>query len=875
VLGLHVASGSLDEEEDQRGICHFLEHLAFRGSANFPPGALQVFFESLGTRLGRHHNAYTGLDRTCFRLSLPVGSEANLEKGLACLADFAHRLTLPPQAVETERKVILEEMRAREGVSSRIKQKLLSLLMPGSRISRRHPLGVEESVRRITAEQIRAHYERWYRPEKSTLIVVGDVDPTMMEPVLLEHFGDWRSSTEPPATPDPDVRPPEATRAAVITDPEVTEGQVWLLAVRPFTRRRTVAEHRAKLIEETAVWMLNQRLGALIQMGRAPFRNALTSVDPLVQNESVVRAIVSGSTGHIEPMLHAMASELRRVRLHGFLDGEMDAARRHVRSRARRAVLDESGRSAELLLRELTRAASDGQPPMSKEQNLALVERFLPSVTLEEPLTAFYRLFNPSTRLVLAIVPEGDAHKPATEEELLAVLRDAEGADIPPPTAVTRVARLLDRAPVAGMVVSKSEDPDLDLLSVTLANGVRAHLRTMNYRKNQVFVRLNLAGGRICETETDVGITAAGATALTQPASEKLSSVDIRDLMTGKGVELEAAVQEDAIHFLLTGSSGELEEGFQLLHLLLTQAKIEEPALRRWQAQMEEYGRGRNLDVEARLAQESLRLITGGDHRFRLITHEEALAITMRQAQQRLQNMIRTAPIEMAVVGDMERGTALDMVLQFIGSLEPRPVDDPSLDDLRRLGIEDGPFTSTLEVEMVAPRAAILSGWRVAPWSPARERQLMQMAEQVLMKRLQDELREKRGLTYGADCSFNPSRAYPEASLLTVTFYAPPDRADEAVSVTRDLVESLAAQGPTDAEMEAIRKQLDDLITRAQNDPRYWCRVLSDLHYHGTRLDDLKNLHQRVLSFSGRDMQAVLENYITEKRRFEVVCLPR
>jgi zinc protease len=425
---------------------------------------------------------------------------------------------------------------------------------------------------------------------------------------------------------------------------------------------------------------------------------------------------------------------------------------------------------------------------------------------------------------------------------------------------------------VPGTVVDRREDPDLGILSVTLANGVRAHLRTMDYRKNQVFVRLNLAGGRIRESETDAGITAAAATALTQPASESLSSVDIRDWMTGKGTELEAAVQEDAIHFQLSGSSGEIEEGFQLLHLLLTQAKVEQPALDRWQAQMEEYSRGRHFNVEARLAQESLQLITGGDHRFRLITHEEALAVTIHRARQWLQNMIHSAPIEMAVVGDVERDRALRMVLQFMGSLEERPVDDPSLDGLRRLGIEDGPFLSKLEIEMVAQRAAILSGWRVAPWSPARERQLMQMAEQVLMRRLQEELREKRGLTYGADCSFNPSRAYPEASLLTVTFYAPPERADEAVGVTRDLVETLAAEGPTAAEMEAIGKQTDDLVTRAQVDPRYWCRVLSDLHYHGTRLDDLKNLRQRVLSFSGRDMQAVLETYITEKRRFEVVC---
>ncbi len=268
-------------------------------------------------------------------------------------------------------------------------------------------------------------------------------------------------------------------------------------------------------------------------------------------------------------------------------------------------------------------------------------------------------------------------------------------------------------------------------------------------------------------------------------------------------------------------------------------------------------------------------LLTGGDPRFRLVTHEEALSITLDEVDRWLDDVICPAPIELSIVGDISQDTAMGLALRFLGSLPQRPARDQGLDSLRQLRGERGPLESTLEVETVADRAAVLSGWRAAPWSEGRDRELLLMAEQVLMQRLQGELREKRGLTYSANCSFSPSKAYPNASFLSVAFYTSPGRVQEAVGVTRRLVETLADQGPTVGEMETVRKELGDLVKRFFRDPKYWGRVLADLDYHGTRLDDLKTMRERLLAVTGSDLREALQRYIVEERRIQVVCIPR
>jgi len=871
---LHVAAGSLNEEESERGLSHLLEHLAFTGGTRFAPGALEQFFDSLGTRLGRHHNAFTGRESTCYFLSLPAGGVETLDMGLACLADFAYGMRLRPAAVETERRVILEEMRRHHEADTRIREQLLEVLVPGSRVARRHPLGTEEVVRSLTVDQIRSYYARWYRPDNSTLLIAGAVGVAATEDLLRRHFADWHGAATAPRSPDPGIRPLRRARAAIITDPDVSGAELRLVGLHPAIRPRTAGEVRLLLVEDLAIRILNQRLGALIREAPAAFSEAHLGRSPLLHSWNLMQAVASGLPESWEAILRTLGSELRRARVHSFPAAEVERAAAHALAAARRMADAEDSSAADSILSEMVDAVPDGRPPMSGAQRLALIEALLPAVGPEDLRAAFATQFDSRSQLVAAVMPGSWRTRLPAAEDLLELHAQAESSPVSPPAVRTPPRRLLKRLPAPGTVAAQQEDPELDLLSATLANGVCVHLRTMEAGKRQVFVNLTLAGGRIRERADTLGLTGAAALAFSQPATKTLPSVLIRDLLADKGLRFDSSVDEDAVTLRVAGDARELEHGLEWIHLLLTQSRPEESALTRWQSRIAELGGGRRLSLEAQLAQETLRLLTGDDPRFRLITAERAAAITVGEARQWLRSELGCAPLEAAIVGAPERGPGLELALRYLGSLPARPLRDPGLDPLRRLAVGRGPLASTVEAATVTPRAAVLTGWRAAPWPAVDDRHLLHMATQILNQRLYRELREKRGLTYNSDCSFKPSRAYPRSSLLAVAFYVPPQRTAEAAALTRELVQGLAAEGPTEAEMETARKQFCELAARAEREPKYWSRVLADCRYRATSLADLKRLPERFRAFTRDDLRAALVRYVTEQRRLEVTCLP-
>jgi zinc protease len=281
-LWLHIGSGSINEDDNQRGLAHFLEHMAFNGSANFAAGTLVKYFESLGLRFGQDQNAFTSFDQTTYKLTLPDTKPETIQKGMTCLADFGYRLLLPNEKLETERGVILEESRTRKGASQRITDKLLPLIAPGSRFSERLPIGIEDIISKAERKRFEEYYAKWYRPDNSILIVVGDIDPAAIEKSIQENFGDWKPAAEIAKDADPGLKEYTTVRAAVITDPELTSTEVGVTRIGPLLPRETIADFRRDLVESIGDWILNRRYNEMVAKGTAPFQSAAVGVSPFL-----------------------------------------------------------------------------------------------------------------------------------------------------------------------------------------------------------------------------------------------------------------------------------------------------------------------------------------------------------------------------------------------------------------------------------------------------------------------------------------------------------------------------------------------------------------------------------------------------------------
>lgn len=873
-MWLHIGTGSLNETDEQRGLAHYLEHLAFNGTENFPPGTLIKYFESIGLTFGHHQNAFTSYDQTVYQITLPNTEPDTISKGLLCLADYAHRMLLTEEEIEKERGVILEEMRARKGAGQRVWEKVLPIMLPDSRVAERRPIGEEEVVREVERPDFTDYYTHWYRPETSTLIVVGDVEPTRMLELVKAQFSSWRPKTERRESVDPAVRPYERVRAAVVTDPELTEVEASVMSLRPLEPLDTVEDLRRDMVTGLGLWIIDRRLSDMVQAGKAPFQSADFYSGPFINVATYVGADAQGTPEKWQPILTSLLVELKRAREYGVLPGELDTARKALLARLEQAAATESTRDMRGVLSGLNATVARHRKPLSAAQELELARELLPGIDLREVNDAISRCFTADRRLVLLTMPEKEGLDVPGEQDLLGIARRVEATPVDPPAEKAMAESLMEQLPVAGSITESSEDSDLGVLSATLSNGVRIHLRTMDAKKDTVFVQLTIGGGRVRETAENRGITDAAVLAWQRKATRDLSSTEVRDLMTGVKVTVGGSAAGDHVKLSVTGNPADLEKGLQLAHLLLTRPRIETAALAQWKEMMAQAIQEQEKSVETQVAVGQDRLLSGGDIRLAPLTLEQVAAVELESAQEWLDRIIAEGPVEVAIVGDMPRERMEELALTYFGSLPARPREDAELEELRQVTVKEGPLTDTVQVDTITPRAVVRLGWRGPNWLEQMERRTLSIASRILQPRLRKAIREDRGLTYSIFCFSRPGTEFKDVGFLAVHFTADPDKAEEAAAIARDVVEEFAKAGPTDEEMETVRKQFKNIVETSQKEPSYWSDVMSDLDLHGASLQDVKTALEAYTTYTREQVAATVRNYVVEAGRYRVIALP-
>ena len=889
-IWLHVGSGSINEDDNQRGLAHFLEHMAFNGSANFAAGTLVKYFEALGLRFGQDQNAFTYFDQTTYKLTLPDTKPETIQKGLTCLADFGYRLLLPSEKLEIERNVILEESRTRKGAQQRITDKLLPLIAPGSRFSQRLPIGLEDIVKSADRQRFVDYYSKWYRPDNSTLIVCGDIDPAAIEKMVQENFSDWKCPEAAVTSADPGIKEYTDVRASVITDPELTATEVAVKRIGPLLPRNTVADFRREMVENLADWILNRRYSEMVANGTAPFQDADVNVSPYLNVCRSYDAEAEGSPentpavagGQIQAsgekwaaMLTSLLIEMKRAREFGFLQQETDDAKKESLSNAEQAAKTEGTWEAERFIAGMNNNLSQKLKPLAQAQRLELVKTLLPGITREELGAAFRIDFDARARLLLVVMPEKKELKPPAEQEILDVAAKAEATRVEPPHEKERSTSLLAADPAPGIVIAQEDDPDLKIYSGTFENGVRVHLRSMDFKKNEVLVSITIAGGAIRENAASRGLSDAAGLLFSQPASSKLSSTTIRDLLTGKTVTLGGGAGEDSFSLGIHGSPQDIEDGLRLFYLLMTDGKIEETALKKWKEEVSQLLDKKKTDVRIQANEKRASLLSGDDLRIKPLTQEQLDRITLGKAQAWLEGILKNGPVEAAIVGDIPRERALELARKYFGSLPKREVADKELDALRMVAQNPGPLTASIDVSTITPKAYVIAGWRGPDWAVVKDRRILQLAGQILSIRIRQEIREKRGLAYSPFCAVTPSKAFSGAGLIAAMFDTAPEKAAAAASIASDLIETFAKEGPTQQELDDVRKQIkNDMETRLK-EPSYWAfYILGDLDFHGTKLSDVKEVVEKFTTYTKEDILEVLKRYITAERQIQVIAAP-
>ncbi|NRA56890.1 MAG: insulinase family protein [Phycisphaerales bacterium] len=872
-LWLHVHSGSLNEDDDQRGLAHFLEHVAFGGSTNFPPGTVRPFFEGLGLSFGRHQNAVTGFDRTGYTISLPDNEAATLEAGLTFLSDVASNLLLPEEVIEQERAIILEERRASLSPQQRVLYEVIERIAPESQFGQRIPIGTMEVLTTAGREPIKRYYDTWYVPSNMTLLVVGDVIAEEVRPMVETMFGQ-REFVPRPEPRDAGVRATDGLRTIVASDPEETREEVGINFIDvPGESTTTVGQYRDDLVQSLGNSMMNDRLSEGVQDGRLSMLSGNVSTGDFAGAIRWTQATGRSENGRWQDVLKEIGREVRRATLHGFTDQELDDAKRRLIAIAERAVAAEPTRPSRGLRGSLVEATARGEPFMSVAQQLELLRELLPTVDLDEVNRVFAGTFA-FDNAVFSLQTVTNERTPS-EAELLEAGIAALDVQPEPYRAQVRADTLLQQEPIAGEVVERTTHEATGVTSVWLSNGVRVHIKRMTERQGEILGSIHVFGGLVNEDSGTCGLTDAATTALARPAGGGLSSTQIDDLTTGWKASVRGGSDADGLTIGLSASPDELDRAMRLVHVLLTAPTVEDAAIEQWRR-----GQLRTLETLERLPQgAALKAVIDAmypmdDPRPRLNTADRINAITAESAQAWLDAQLG-GPIEVALVGDLDIDRAIELAATYLGSLPARErVSSRTNIDARQMERPVGPIEMLREPEVSTPQAFVIAGFYGPDEWDERDRLAMRLSARILSSRMIDRIREELGLAYSPGVSSRTGTTWPGFGLFSVQTPTDPDRADQLADELLRMFQEFATDGPTPEELDVAVQQLRNVHDENVRSPGIWLRQLRTVDYLGKSLDDIGNERALLGEYTPSELRDIFAMYAIEGNKMRLVIRP-
>jgi len=876
-LWLHVSAGSLNEPEHQRGIAHFLEHLAFNGSANFPPGTVVPFFEDLGMTFGRHQNAFTSFDQTVYQIDLPDTKPETIHKGLLFLSDVAGRLLLLPDEIDKERQIILEEKRARAGAFQRVSDEVFDRLAPGSLLSARRPIGLEETIAGVQREDFVEFYTRWYVPSNMTLVIVADAAPEDVLPLVREAFADARPAPMP-ADPDVGFSPETSSRAIVATDPELVAAQVSMTRLEAGRGPvDTEAERRVELVESIAWRVVNRRLGRLVADGSASFRRASVSAGDLPGGLRQVEASASGEPDRWRQMLTDLVTEVRRASRHGVTPRELEDARKDLLATFERAAETEPTLSARALVGMMTQRVHRGEPIRSAAQELELVRRVLPGITVQDVSAALSAALGSPAWIFVAQLPEADKTGGTPgEPDLLRLGEELLRLEPDAPSEGARAESLLDSPPAPGEVTELTQHARSGVTSAWLSNGVRVHHRFMDYKKDEVTLTVLLAGGEILESAADRGITSAAAQAWQRPATSRLTSNDIEDLLTGVPLSVRPFAGADAVGLVLRGRPADLETGLQLAYLMLTDPVLEPANFEQWRQSQFRQIEGRAMTPTGMFLEALLETLYPPEEvRQRPVSRAHVEAIRREDAEAWLRRLAREGAMEVSVVGELRAEPALDLVRRYLGAVPARErIGAATLDALRAVRRPRGPLATQRPVATRTPQAVAMAGFFGPDAEQVDDARLMSLAARMLSTRFVRALREEEQLVYSIRVMSDAGTAFPGYGLFNALSTTDPGKADRLADRVQELFEQFARSGPTPEEMEVARRQAANDLDMQMREPAWWSQRLRSLDYRGIPLDAMLDEPAAVQRDTAEGVRDAFNRYHRPENLFRVVVVP-
>ena len=867
---LYVGAGSLDETDEQQGLAHFLEHMAFKGSARFP-GEDNVVktLERMGLAFGADTNAGTSFDQTVYKYDLPHLGPNDLPTALSILRDQAGDLTLSQAAMDPERGVVLSEERLRDTPGYQAGRAQIGFMLEGQRAPSRWPIGRTEVLAKAPVSQIRAFYEAHYRPEDSAVVVVGDVDPAAVEAQVRARFSDWAAKGPKPAPVALGAVKPRAAQVRLFTRAGVTPS-VQVSWVGPYDDSAdTFAHERSDFVRELGLSVLNRRLSTLAQGEAPPFIGAGASYSPFVRSAQISSIGVTTAPERWREGLVATLVEQRRLERFGVTQAELDREVAEMRTALVNAAAGAATRRTPQLADALVRSASDDTVFSSPAQDLAEFEQAVKTVTAAEVSAKLRTVFAGAGPLVFVASP-----KPIEggEAAVAAALKTAQAASVTPPTAQAALAWPYERLGPTATVTARREVADIGVTFATLSNGVRVTVKPTAFRKDQVLVAARFGRGRLGLPLDAASPTWAAPNFLIQGGTRELTNDEIDRLSASRVASASLSLQDDA--WALSGATRPQDLAFQmqLLAAYLSRPGFRAEAFRRTQAGAMQVVDTLSSTPSGVLGRDFGVLTHSGDLRWEALPSAGAVAAaTPAAVRTLLEPDLAVGPVDVVIVGDVTVEAALAAAARTFGALPKRAASPPP-----SAAALSSRFPAAGRVERRhtgrPDQAVALVAWPTADiFADPQSARATGMATEILQLRLTDQLRGVEGSTYSPAAQSTNSEIFKGYGFVFAQVETPPAKIDGFFANVDRIAASLAASPPTADELIRAREPRIEQRRKNQETNEYWAAVLARAQADPRELQLARDLVPGTQKVTAADVQAAAARFLRPESAWRVV----
>jgi len=874
-LRLVVKAGSILEDDDQQGLAHFVEHMAFNGSTHFQKHELVDYLQSIGVKFGADLNAYTSFDETVYVLPIPLDRPENLGKAFQVLEDWAHGLTFDEAVIDKERGIVLEELRLGKGAGDRIGKQLYPKIYNGSRYAERLPIGKEEVLRSFKPDTLRRYYRDWYRPDLMAVVAVGDIDPTVIEKLVKAHFG--KLTNPKPSRPRAYAEIPrrEQTEAVVVLDKEAGGNSILIrYPVQPVREPNTVRGYREQLVEGLFGGMLGARLQELSQLAEPPFLRGGSALGHLTPFYKSFNASATIGPGGAARAIEALVQENERARRYGFGQAELDRAKKNMLRSYERIYNEREKTDSGAYVAEYMRNFLQQEPIPGIAAEYGYATGMLPGITLDE-MNAYTRRTIPanSGKLVIYSGIDSAGAPPPQGDALLAALAAAEQAEVAPHEEKALGTQLMAQPPKAGSIVAESEDKRLGLTRLTFSNGVKAILKATDFRNDQVVMSAARFGGQSLYGDADIVNARYASAIVASMGVQDYSPLDLSKVLAGKA----AAVTMGLTGYseVLGASSGatDIETMLQLLWLRFDTVRRDDGLFKSFIGKQVEAARNRLAQPGARFGDTVLSALYNNHPRApRPLRPEEFGQISLERSMAIYRERFSSAKdLTFVIVGSFDPVKLKPLLATYLGSL-PTPEIPVAWRDVGlrpAKGVVKRAVYSGSE-----PKSTVsLTFTGEAPFSEAEQMRLQALVE-VLNIRIIEVLREQMSLIYGGSAGASLGRIPYGNYTLSVTLPTGPENVDKVLAATFAEFERLKREGPQAADLAKVKQNWIQNHRKALRENGYWLGRIQSSLMDGTDPAALLTHEERVNALGAAEVQDAARRYLNTENYVQVVLYP-